>query len=291
MLVPIEDIRVGKRLRGLRQAAVTELVESISRTGLRTPISVAKGIEKRPGNSDGVAFDLVAGNHRLEACRRLGWQEIEADIVQMSPDECLLWEIDENLCRADLTELERGEHLAQRKAVYERLHPGAKQHIAGALAANAAMGNASANLAAASFAEDVADKIGASDRTVHRAIRRATKIDEKVRDRIRDNPEIANNGSELDALASLDRELQKKAVSMVEAGTAESVRQAKRLIEQPARPLAGANFKSDAVEEQREYETLVKAWNRARASVKDRFINECLDVSVADNAGAWREAS
>lgn len=287
MLVPIADIRVGKRLRGLREVSVTELVESIGRAGLRTPISVVKGIEKRPGNSDGVTFDLVAGNHRLEACRRLGWDEIESDIVQMSPDECLLWEIDENLCRADLTELERGEHLAQRKAVYERLHPASKA-ATGAELAQKRWGDAGDNLSVASFADDTAGKIGVADRTIQRAIRRATKIDAKVRDRIRDNPDIADSGAELDALASLDRDKQGKAVAMVEVGTAESVRQAKKMIEQPARPAIIPNFKSSVVEEQREYEALVKAWNRARAAVRERFADEYLDKPVADNAPALR---
>jgi len=53
---------------------------------------------------------------------------------------CRLWEVDENLCRAELTELERAEHLAQRKEIYEQLHPEARHHVSGAVAANAVMG-------------------------------------------------------------------------------------------------------------------------------------------------------
>jgi hypothetical protein len=36
---------------------------------------------------------------------------------------CQLWEIDEDLVRAELTELERAEHCRVRKIVYERIHP------------------------------------------------------------------------------------------------------------------------------------------------------------------------
>src|SRR6185312_7534432 len=115
MQVQIADIEVGKRIRSLRESVVTELVESIGRLGLQQPISVATGIKRKEGDADGISFALVAGNHRLEACKRLGLVEIEARIVQFSDPERELWEIDENLCRADLSELERGEHLARRK--------------------------------------------------------------------------------------------------------------------------------------------------------------------------------
>src|SRR6266480_2033175 len=40
MIVPISEIQIGKRLRQLRESTVTELMESISRIGLRTPITV-----------------------------------------------------------------------------------------------------------------------------------------------------------------------------------------------------------------------------------------------------------
>src|ERR1700680_318296 len=119
MLVAITDIRVGKRLRSLRENAVADLMSSISEVGLQTPISVKSGINE-------VAFDLIAGLHRLEACKRLGWEEIDASISQLSDTECELWEIDENLRRSELTELERGEHLLRRKEVYERLRPETK---------------------------------------------------------------------------------------------------------------------------------------------------------------------
>src|SRR5207237_3940691 len=81
------------------------------------------------------------------------------------------------------------------------------------------------------FSVDTAEKIGVTDRDVRRSIRRVVKIDKKVRDRIRDNPEIADSGVELDALASLDTQQQCKAVSLVESGKAAGIRDAKRLIE------------------------------------------------------------
>lgn len=92
-----------------------------------------------------------------------------------------------------LTELERGEHLLRRKSIYESWHPETRQHVSGAHAANAVMGNATENFSVASFAADTAAKAGLTDRTIRQSIKRVRDIDEKVRDRIRDNPEIAGN--------------------------------------------------------------------------------------------------
>jgi ParB-like chromosome segregation protein Spo0J len=87
MLVPIAEIRVGQRLRRARPEQVAQLATSITAIGLRTPISVFTGVTRIAGGGNGVTFELVAGLHRLEACRSLGHQEIEAQIVQMNADE------------------------------------------------------------------------------------------------------------------------------------------------------------------------------------------------------------
>ena len=56
---------------------------------------------------------LVAGLHRLEACRRLGMVHIDARIIDLDEIERRLWEIAENLHRAELSSLERSEQIAQ----------------------------------------------------------------------------------------------------------------------------------------------------------------------------------
>src|SRR5207237_6109664 len=128
-----------------------------------------------------------------------------------------LWEIDENLCRAELIELEKSEHLFKRKRLYERLHPETRQHVAGARAANTSMkrGDAMASSATASFADDTSEKTGISSRTIRQATRRATETSEDVRNRIRHYLQISDNGTELDALASLSESDQARAVALV----------------------------------------------------------------------------
>jgi hypothetical protein len=189
---------------------------------------------KAPLGDEGLQRYLLAvGNHRFEAYKRLGRETIPAYVHVMGDAERQLWEIDENLCRQELTELELGEHLQKRKELYERLHPETRHHCAGAAAANASMGkrDASANLALASFTTDTVTKTGRSQRSVQRSIARVKKLDQTVRDRIRDNPEIANNGTELDALASLKPDEQHRAIELIETGKCNSVKAAKRSLE------------------------------------------------------------
>lgn len=103
--------------RAVNDDAVAALAQSMTAIGLRTPISV-RYYEDRPawmlhGETDD-ALVLVTGAHRLAAAKRLGWEKIEA-VVHYQGDEidAELWEIAENLHRAELTALERDEQIAR----------------------------------------------------------------------------------------------------------------------------------------------------------------------------------
>ncbi|VTZ27245.1 conserved hypothetical protein [Methylocella tundrae] len=59
-------------------------------------------------------YALVAGAHRLAAAKKLGWSEIPCLTLYDEPDEqARLWEIAENLHRAELTALERSELISE----------------------------------------------------------------------------------------------------------------------------------------------------------------------------------
>ena len=110
----------GKRLRSaLDEPAIERLTESMSTIGLQSPVLVKPAPE--PG-----CFHLLAGAHRLEAAARLGWEHIEAMILDVDDDDSALIEIDENLARAELTALDRALFIAARKALHERLNPAAR---------------------------------------------------------------------------------------------------------------------------------------------------------------------
>ena len=103
MNIKINEIVIGSRRRKLNKDKVSELAESMKLIGQLEPITITK---------DNV---LLAGWHRLEAVKLLGWDEIKAECFEGNEIECELAEIDENLMRNDLTVLEQGEHLARRQ--------------------------------------------------------------------------------------------------------------------------------------------------------------------------------
>lgn len=112
--VGVDGIVVGNRLRSLNDAAVETLRASIARIGLRSPITIRVD---RTFDNHGNAVDetpiLIAGAHRLEAAKRLGWDFIDAYVFEGDERDARMWEIAENLHRADLTALERAEQVAE----------------------------------------------------------------------------------------------------------------------------------------------------------------------------------
>jgi ParB-like chromosome segregation protein Spo0J len=101
-MVPIGDIEIVGLRRAINPDTVQEIAESIKKLGLQSPISVTE--------VDG-AISLVAGLHRLHAARLLGWTEIPCTLIDWGFSS--MWQISENLHRADLTALERAEHVAE----------------------------------------------------------------------------------------------------------------------------------------------------------------------------------
>lgn len=101
MPIAFDDIDIGDR-RDVDPGTVRRLAESIDKIGLRHPVTVIRRGER---------YRLVAGRHRLEACRKLGREHVMATIVSMTNADARLWEIAENLHRAELTKLERAEQI------------------------------------------------------------------------------------------------------------------------------------------------------------------------------------
>ena len=86
-------------------------MDVISTSGLLQPIVVTKD------------NFLIAGYHRLQAFKELGISKIPVMIKDVDQMTAELMEIDENLIRHELTELEKSEQLQKRKEIYEILHP------------------------------------------------------------------------------------------------------------------------------------------------------------------------
>lgn len=215
--INIADIKIprGREPRG----DIAVLRQSIGEIGLLNPITVRAAEIFEPGGVK-QGFRLIAGRNRLEVYRLEGEETIPANVVDLEWVDERLAEIDENICRQQLTALEEAEQLKERKQIYEGKYPETKAAVAGG---KARQGVASAESA---FAEDVSEKTGKSRRSVEVSVRRAERIESDVRDAIRDT-EIADSGVELDALAGASADNQRKIVKLIQAGEASTVREAK----------------------------------------------------------------
>ena len=110
----------------------------------------------------------------LEAARKCGHQTIRAEVYDdLGDDEAKLLQIDENLCRAELSPAERAAHLVERKRLYETLHP-ETGHGGDRRSAEARSSSHSENLKA--FVEDTAAKTGKGRSTIAREAKRGADI-------------------------------------------------------------------------------------------------------------------
>jgi ParB family chromosome partitioning protein len=205
--IKLDSISVGDGRRRLRD--VESLAASISELGLLNPITVS------------TEHHLIAGYHRLEACRSLGWQEIPANVVSLSEIDSQLAEIDENLVRNELNALERGEQFAKRKELYEAKYPQVKQGARGR-GSEKNVKEKDAESAPLSFVKDTAAKTKQSARTISEDVQIASRIPEQVRDLIRDTP-LADNKSELLTLSRLDPTTQEEVAERISTGESTTV--------------------------------------------------------------------
>jgi len=184
-----EEITVPDRLRALDQSKVNNLVESMSVIGLQQPITVWFN------EPEDVVY-LIAGAHRLAAAIKLRWFEIDVVYVNdMSEIDRQLWEIDENLVRADLSPMEHADHVTRRAKLMEarpklggKSFPTKPQHEWGSAAY-------------------IAEITGISKRAVNLALSRGRAIPEDVQDQIRGTH--LDKGVYLDSIKTLEPEAQR----------------------------------------------------------------------------------
>lgn len=167
-MVPLAEIITEGRLRPPSEAGVESIMASIQEVGvMKDPVHLRR---KKNGT-----LVLIAGGHRIEAAKRLGWEQIEAKIwIDVTDDWSRMMEIDDNLAGAELTALDTAVFLAARKEVYERLHPETK---AGVFKGNRHTGSLVADMmSVTSFARVTAEKFGIDERHVRRLVSAGGKL-------------------------------------------------------------------------------------------------------------------
>lgn len=254
--VKVADVDARHRLRPVSEAGVQSLIASVTETG------VMKDAIHVRWKKDG-SLVLIAGAHRLEMARQLGWEEIEAKVwTDVTDDWSRLMEIDDNLAGAEMNALDTAVFLATRKEVYERLHPEARHG-----GDRRSAGFQTDIVSVRSFAAATAEKFGLTDRHVRRMISAGSALHpDQVRAlrqaprpiTLKDLTEIAKITQPTDRYAVVDR---------LAAGRAKSAADALRSLRAEH---AGEAPVKDAAEEQ--FLSLMKVWTRAGSAARKRMI-------------------
>lgn len=248
VVVAVDDVAVGPRKRPLDGARVAALAGSMAEVGLLQPIVVTD------------AMGLVAGRHRLEAARRLGWRTIPARVAPLDELRAELAEIDENLVRNELTVLEQGEHLARRNEILTALGERARagwngnghtgKVISGGTAENSQPADmaqngtverdtatfvGSATVALPKTTADLATEMGISKRSAQERLQIARGLAPDVKEAVASTP-LADQTRDLLTLARLGEDAQREVVGVegVTAGKV-TVNQARKLLRREAR--------------------------------------------------------
>ena len=199
--VPVSSVCVGERLRKLDMAKVEELALSFSNCGIINPITLD------------TELNLIAGNHRLEAARKLGWEEIQAQVLDADDLMQELQEIDENLVRNNLCYISTGEHIAKRERILSALGKRTKR------------GDNRYSLEDKEevFSTDaLAEKIGVSNR-VYRLRRQVSNLTPVVRNALRGTIH-ANNLVDLVLLSRMEDTIQERVAELATSTDSKSLK-------------------------------------------------------------------
>ena len=216
--VPLQSLRASEQPRPLITADVDRMAASLREVGLISPIRIRKA---------GDGWQIVAGHHRVAAARAIGWESINAIVTEAGENlQAELIEIDENLCRSELSPAQRTAAIKRRKQIWEALHP---VEMGGTTCPTHpetdSMGRKKSPQQEKAFAADTAAVSGESKRDVNRHLARAEAIGDDI-ERVAGTS--LDKGVELDALAKLPEPERKELIDRAEAGEKVSARNPKQ---------------------------------------------------------------
>ena len=171
--IKIDEIKINPGRRQVDENAVKELAKSMNALNLLNPIIVDAG------------HTLLAGLHRIEAAKLLGWTEISAFVGNFTELQAELVEIDENFVRSPLSDMQRNDMLLRRKQIYEELHPETKK---GGDRKSEEIKTTPCRFdleQAKPFTQDAAEKLHLSRRTVERRVHIASSLTPEAKKVIR----------------------------------------------------------------------------------------------------------
>ena len=132
--VRVDAVMIGNGRRARNPEQVRMIADSMAQVGLINPITVTIAQTQADVGASGIGatVNLLAGLHRLEGSKLLGWTHIDVIVVAGDPTDDRLREIAENLWRVELTVLERSELVEEwtqliREKAGQVAHPGGLQ--------------------------------------------------------------------------------------------------------------------------------------------------------------------
>ena len=250
-------IDVGDRLRAVDEDYARVIAASMQQDGQRTPVEV-----RAP--DDAGRYRLIAGGHRLRAAAIAGLDEVQAVVMAVGELEAQRLEIEENLCRHELSELDRSTFLARWKEVYEALHEAAQQGRWRSKGKVAMPGHL-ATAGIERFTAVASERTGLSERTIRRATKRYSGIVPDVRARIA-GTWLAGHGGELDFLARLTPAVQRQVIDLMQQRGATALKPLRDQVLGIRMPVPDPD--------QAQCDALVKLWRRTGSAAKRAFAAE-----------------
>lgn len=209
-------------------------------------------------------YTLAAGATRYRGHQLNGLPEIECVIRKLDKTSARRLEIEENLFRDDLDKLERAEHVAEYRRLWEEEHGEVAANVGGRPKTSVNLTEVSDN-AQGHFFSRALDELGLSRSAIERSQFIASNLQPELRDEMRGKPE-ADNQSLLLKLARLEPQRQKMvARAFVENG---DMSQALQLSDPDARAKEKRGQQAEI------FDRLMAAWGKADAKTKARFLDE-----------------
>nr|WP_319389127.1 ParB N-terminal domain-containing protein [uncultured Cohaesibacter sp.] len=214
------------------------------------------------------AYTLVAGAHRHRAVELLGPnEEIDVLIIEADKDEAILYEIEENLFRNDLSVMDRAVFVETYREIWEKVHGeinpkgGRPKNGINLIQFSDSPVGLVEEEAKRGFSKNCADRLGISVPSIKRLGQIAKNLPKPVRDAIAGTP-IADNQSQLLKLAKMPPEkLKKFPVALRET---KDFKKSLIVLEPPAP-------KPDPALQQ--LSALISAWTHATPEAREKFLS------------------
>jgi ParB family chromosome partitioning protein len=265
MKLKLSEITITEGRRAIDYVKVAELAESIRIVGLINPITV---------NKDNT---LIAGAHRFEACRHLGFDKIECVVLDCNELRTELAEIDENLIRNDLDAISIGELAIRQDEILDAL----------GLRAKVGQGRPAKNGAAPARLKttaDIAKESGISERTLQENKQLAKNLVPEAKEAVRQKALPKSAALEIARLKpDKQREIIAKKDKKAILATVQEKKQQKSGVALPRRKTIAQEREEDTPQfmkiplpfrHETAYKVFFSMFRKASDQIRDRVISE-----------------